>query len=122
MVPLYTIVPGKTCAIIPAVSFTRAPSSSTPSDSDYLNCLQTTLTQVLSVFITYTLSDRAAHKKTLNVRFRIWVICSGILPVVAMVILRWNMGLSGLLSFVGTFANGFLQVTLAIGIKETIPP
>jgi hypothetical protein len=55
-------------------------------------------------------------------RFRVWVIIASILPIAAIVVLRWNVGMSGLLSFIGTVVNGCLQITLAIGIKETTLP
>jgi hypothetical protein len=106
-------------AILQAISFARA-SASPPSSSDYLSSLQTTLTQLLSVYINYILSSYSTSPhgtKSLGVRLVVWVIGAAILPVVALVVLRWSVGMNGLLSFVGTAVNGFLQVVLAIHVK-----
>ena len=72
------------------------------------------------MYITYILSSYSTSPhgtKSLGVRLGVWVIGAAILPVVALVVLRWSVGMNGLLSFVGTAVNGFLQVVLAIHVK-----
>ncbi|KAH7418730.1 hypothetical protein BKA64DRAFT_655083 [Cadophora sp. MPI-SDFR-AT-0126] len=97
------------CTIIQAISF----SSQTPSNlsaSDYLNAIQTTLTQLLSVLMTYILTIRNASDYHLGIRYRLWFVLACILPVVALSIFKWYAGISALVTFLGTAVTGFLQV------------
>lgn len=106
------------CAIIQAISF----SNQTPfnlSASDYLNAIQTTLTQLLSVLMTYILTIRNASDYHLGIRYRLWFVLASILPVVSFGVFKWYAGTSALLMFLGTAVTGFLQVLLAVDMKRS---
>ncbi|KFY34726.1 hypothetical protein V494_06528 [Pseudogymnoascus sp. VKM F-4513 (FW-928)] len=105
------------CAIIQAISFSyQTPSN--PSASDYLNTIQTTLTQLLSVLMTYVLTIRNPSGYHRGIRYRLWFVVACILPVVAFSIFKWYAGMSALVAFLGTAVTGFLQVLLAVDMKR----
>ncbi|KFY51927.1 hypothetical protein V496_08735 [Pseudogymnoascus sp. VKM F-4515 (FW-2607)] len=106
------------CAIIQTVSFSHQASSST-SDSDYLNAIQTTLTQLLSVVMTYILTIRNAGDHHLGIRYRLWLILASILPVVALSIFKWHARMGALITFLCTAVTGVLQVLLAVDMKRS---
>ncbi|KIM94137.1 hypothetical protein OIDMADRAFT_184538 [Oidiodendron maius Zn] len=106
------------CTIIQAISF----SNQTPfnlSASDYLNAIQTTLTQLLSVLMTYILTIRNARDHHLGMRYQCWLALACILPAVAFCVFKWYAGMSALLAFLGTVVTGFLQVLLAVDMKRS---
>ena len=107
------------CAILQAISFSdRTPTNL--SASDYLNTIQTTLTQLLSAVMTYVLTKRSAsdYHLAMGMGHRLWFILACILPIVAFSVFKWYPGLSALIMFLGTAVTGFLQVLLAVEIKK----
>ncbi|KFY84364.1 hypothetical protein V500_09379 [Pseudogymnoascus sp. VKM F-4518 (FW-2643)] len=105
------------CAIIQAISFSHQ-TPSNPSASEYLNALQTMLTQLLSVLMTYILTVRNASDH-LGIRYRLWFILVCIVPVVALSIFKWYAGISALVTFLTTAVTGVLQVLLAVDMKRS---
>ncbi|OBT98838.1 hypothetical protein VE01_03277 [Pseudogymnoascus verrucosus] len=104
-----------------AIFQTRSFSHQTPSDSsafDYYNAIQTALTQLLSVLMTYILTFRNASDHHLGMRYRLWFVLASILPVVALSIFKWYSGTSVLIAFLGTAVTGILQVLLAVDMKR----
>ena len=101
-----------------AISFSRQTPSNL-SASDYLNAIQTTLTQLLSVLMTYILTIRNASDYPLGMRYRLWFVLAFILPVVAFSVFKWYAGMSALVTFLGTAVTGFLQVLLAVDMKRS---
>lgn len=68
--------------------------------------------------MTYVLTIRNTTDQNLGMRYHGWFIVAGILPVIALGVLRWHPGISGLLGFLGSAVTGFLQVLLAVDMKR----
>ncbi|KFY23895.1 hypothetical protein V493_05571 [Pseudogymnoascus sp. VKM F-4281 (FW-2241)] len=104
-------------AILQAISFSQ-PALPTPPPPDFLAAIQSTLTQLLAVLMTYILTIRHDSTSHLSTAYRIWFCLAYILPLVALGIFRWYDGMSALLTFLGTAVTGFLQVLLAVEMKR----
>jgi hypothetical protein len=115
MIWTFNIVIYISCAIIQSVSYHAHNSS---SSGDFLNCLQSTLTQLLAIYMLYILFTRDSPRSSLYGPHYAWFIVASLLPVIALVTYGVRPGLSAILSYLGTAMAGFLQVLLAMGFKE----
>jgi hypothetical protein len=115
MIWTFNIVIYISCAIIQSVSYH---AHNSPSGGDFLNCLQSTLTQLLAIYMLYILSTRDSPRSSLDGPHYAWFIVTSLLPIIALVTCGVRPGLSAILSYLGTAMAGFLQVLLAMGFKE----
>lgn len=74
------------------------------------------LTQLLSVSMTYVLFSRNSSDNRLGMRYKLWFGLACAFPVVALIVIRWNAGMSALATFIGTAVTGILQVFLAVNM------
>lgn len=88
--------------------------SRSPPKPSVLTSLQEFLTQLLGVYLLFILFVRESPVAALEKGHYFWFLIALLFPVIAFALCNMTPGVSGILSYLGTFATGALQVILAL--------